>query len=167
MLCRIARFFDMAPVLDATTQGFCLNPKQLQGVASTLESALQARSLVHQAEGLQAVASEDIQLCKQGSEGSQGAAAQAAGRAGAPRLKYPALAPLAAGIQEEEAQTLKALHLCIQVCACACMRVCLCVRVCVCCVCVCVCMRMCMCAFACVHVCVTHILKYASVRLLV
>jgi len=32
-------------------------------------------------------------------------------------LKYSALAPLARGIAEEEAQTLKALQLCIQVCS--------------------------------------------------
>lgn len=81
----------MGPVLDAAADGLCLNPKQLQGVANTLQTALQLRSVVCQAADL-------------GSSQSD-----------APVMKYPALVPLTAGIEAEEEQTLRALQLCIQV----------------------------------------------------
>eukprot|EP00983_Pelagomonas_calceolata_P054089 1143560-Pelagomonas_calceolata.AAC.6 len=111
---RVSRFFDMGPVLDAAADGLCLNPKQLQGVANTIQTALQLRSMVCQA------ADPD---CSQPSapvseeEGSLGGLADqpgTAGNQGAGGLKYPALAPLAAGIKAEEEQTLRALQLCIQ-----------------------------------------------------
>ncbi|KAF5840879.1 muts domain V-domain-containing protein [Dunaliella salina] len=87
---RVSRFFDMGPVLDAAADGLCLNPKQLQGVANTLQTALQLRSVVCQAADL-------------GSSQSD-----------APVMKYPALVPLTAGIEAEEEQTLRALQLCVQ-----------------------------------------------------
>jgi len=44
--CRVTRFYDMTPALDAACAGLCLTPRQLQGVANTIAAALQLRSKV-------------------------------------------------------------------------------------------------------------------------
>ena len=65
----------------------------------------------------------------------------------------------------------RALGLCVRVCACACVRacvsVCACVRACVC-VCICVFVCLCVCVFVClfgfVFVCISHVCQYFRER---
>lgn len=76
---------DLRPAIEAAQRGWCLNAKQLEGVAASLEAALRLRAT---------------------------ACAPAAGDPGRPA--FPLLAGLAAGIAREEADTLAALRACVR-----------------------------------------------------
>ena len=81
---------DLRPAVEAATRGWCLNAKQLEGVAASLEAALQLRAAA----------------CAKG-EG-------AAGASSASGLRFPSLAALAEGISADEAGTVAALRGCIR-----------------------------------------------------
>ncbi|GBF98707.1 endonuclease [Raphidocelis subcapitata] len=93
---------DLRPAIEAAAAGSVLNAKQLEGVAASLEAALQLRA----AACIPAAGASDGPQA-QAQEGTAEAAAVQGAR-------FPALASLAEAIPAEEAATVAALRACIQ-----------------------------------------------------
>lgn len=91
---------DLRPAIQAAMQGACLNAKQLEGVAASLEVALSLRAAAMKPAGSSSPATTPATLQQQ----------QQAGHA----LRFPHLARLALGISAEEHATVAALRACIK-----------------------------------------------------
>lgn len=91
-LCRVQGVFDVSPALDAAEAGVCLNAPQLDGIAKTLEAAFALRAAAR--------------IAPDGGHAGGGSGP----------FKYPTLAAIAAGIEDEELTTLRAIRGCIKVC---------------------------------------------------
>lgn len=92
--------FDLRPALEAAAAGGILNARQLEGVATSMESAFTLKA--------------------QAAAAAVDAAAAAAATTASPKQQqqqqqylFPCLAQLAAGIQERELRTLRAIRSCI------------------------------------------------------
>jgi DNA mismatch repair protein MutS2 len=81
---RVKGVFDLRPAAQAALSGGCLNAKQLEGVANSLESAFEVR------------------------------AAALARHPGSGQPLYPSLAALAQRISEQELATVRAIRGCIR-----------------------------------------------------
>lgn len=89
MLCRAAPgVFDLRPALEAAAAGGILNARQLEGVATSVESAFELKA---------AAAAADTSQQQQRQQ-----------------FMYPCLAQLASDIQDRELQTLQAIRSCIR-----------------------------------------------------
>lgn len=87
--CATAGVFDLHPALEAAAGGGILNGRQLEGVASSMESAFALRAAAAAA----ALPSQQQQQQEH---------------------LYPSLARLAEGIQDRELRTLQAIRSCIR-----------------------------------------------------
>ena len=95
-----AGVLDLRPAIAAAQEGACLNAKQLDGVASSVDAALRVGDVV---------LGRTEQL---GSSSRTGSGNNSSGGLDAPR--FPLLASLAEGISEGERETLAALRTCIR-----------------------------------------------------
>jgi DNA mismatch repair protein MutS2 len=91
--------FDLRPALEAAAAGGILNARQLEGVATSMESAFELKAAAAAA----AAADGTAKLVEEKQQRQQ-----------QQRYRYPCLAQLASGIQEREQQTLRAIRSCIR-----------------------------------------------------
>lgn len=88
--------FDLRPALEAAAAGGILNARQLEGVATSMESAFDLKAAV----AATAAGTGDLQHPHHQQQQQQ--------------YLYPCLVQLASGIQERELQTLQAIRSCIR-----------------------------------------------------
>jgi hypothetical protein len=92
--------FDLRPALEAAGEGGILNARQLEGVATSMESSFELRAAACAATDTDAEAGAAQQQPQPEPHQQQ--------------FRYPTLAALAAGIQLRELSTLRAIRSCIR-----------------------------------------------------